>query len=208
MNLLNEIQETTLMMNLYQQQQLQQQQQQLQQQQVGPDHQGAGSDPQMAMLLQQQQGIPGGGMDQLYGNGGVMGHRGSLGMGGNDQQMHMMRQQQQQQQLMQAGASVGAGGAGGAGNIGAGGGVPLQHELMKGQQEQAALEERLQKLKEDIALRQKEAEEMGNSDIKGLGDDAAVKNEKRKGGDEEKAPAPRKRPKLETPGSGGENNGD
>ena len=44
MNLLNEIQETTLMMNLYQQQQLQQQQQQLQQQQALPAeiHPGSG----------------------------------------------------------------------------------------------------------------------------------------------------------------------
>merc|ERR1711971_1145487 len=56
MNLLNEIQETTLMMNIYQQQQLQQQQQQLQQQQANTE-----GGEQMVMLL--QQGSSGSGAD-------------------------------------------------------------------------------------------------------------------------------------------------
>jgi hypothetical protein len=71
MNLLNEIQETTLMMNLYQQQQLQQQQHQLQQQQASE-----GANEHMAMLLQQQSI----GMDGMFGSG-PMSTRGSLGMG-------------------------------------------------------------------------------------------------------------------------------
>jgi hypothetical protein len=146
MNLLNEIQETTLMMNLYQQQQLQQQQQQLQQQQASADGSVGGND-QMAMLLQQQQGNASGGIDSLFANGSGLGQRGSLGLGigpsqGGDQQMQMLRQQQQV-----GGASSGGGGA-------------TQHELMNSQKEQAALEERLQKLKDDIAKRQKEAEDL------------------------------------------------
>mmetsp|Transcript_7753 Transcript_7753/g.15542 ORF Transcript_7753/g.15542 Transcript_7753/m.15542 type:complete len:405 (-) Transcript_7753:70-1284(-) len=81
MNLLNEIQETTLMMNLYQQQQLQQQQQQLQQQaaadQLGG---GGGADAQLSMLMQQQSG---GGMngDPLFG-ASQLHQRASLGLGG------------------------------------------------------------------------------------------------------------------------------
>jgi len=132
MNLLNEIQETTLMMNLYQQQQLQQQQQQLQQQQASADH---GGNDQMAMLLQQQQGNSGGGMDSLY--------------GGGHQQMQMLRQQQQM------GTSTSSGGGGASTSTNA-----TQQELLKQQQEQAALEEKLQKLKDDIAKRKKEAEDL------------------------------------------------
>jgi len=73
MNLLNEIQETTLMMNLYQQQQLQQQQQQLQQQQfVDPPLASPPSD-QILQLAQQQQLASSSGnslLDSLYGVGG------------------------------------------------------------------------------------------------------------------------------------------
>jgi len=133
MNLLNEIQETTLMMNLYQQQQLQQQQQQLQQQQASADH---GGNDQMAMMLQQKQGNSGGGMDSLYGGG---------------QQMQMLRQQQQ----MGTSTSSGGGGVGASTSTNA-----TQQELLKQQQEQAALEEKLQKLKDDIAKRKKEAEDL------------------------------------------------
>lgn len=66
MNLLNEIQETTLMMNLYQQQQLQQQQQQLQQQ-ANAEALGAGGDlvlPQIDSMFQQRGslGLGGGGL--------------------------------------------------------------------------------------------------------------------------------------------------
>jgi hypothetical protein len=92
MNLLNEIQETTLMMNLYQQQQLQQQQQQLQQQA------SAGVDPTMASML------GGGGLDMFS-------QRASLGLGGpqlggagfDHQQLQMLQQQQQLLQGAQAG---------------------------------------------------------------------------------------------------------
>lgn len=73
MNLLNEIQETTLMMNLYQQQQLQQQQQQLQQQQDG-----MGGADQMGALMGQ------GGMDAMFGTGQLsQQQRASLGLGSN-----------------------------------------------------------------------------------------------------------------------------
>jgi hypothetical protein len=88
MNLLNEIQETTLMMNLYQQQQLQQQQQQLQQQ---SDVSGSSD---MAMLLQHQ-------------NGGRMG---SMGVGGGvNASSDMQALLRHQQHLMQGGVSAGTG---------------------------------------------------------------------------------------------------
>ena len=82
MNLLNEIQETTLMMNLYQQQQLQQQQQQLQQQQDGL----GGSDP-MGSLMSQT------GMDAMFGASQLsQQQRASLGLGSS---FGLMQQQQQ-----------------------------------------------------------------------------------------------------------------
>jgi hypothetical protein len=98
MNLLNEIQETTLMMNLYQQQQLQQQQQQLQQQA------SAGVDQTMASML------GGGGALDMFSQ------RASLGLGGpqlggagfDHQQLQLL----QQQQLL--GAQAGAIAAGSA----------------------------------------------------------------------------------------------
>jgi hypothetical protein len=74
MNLLNEIQETTLMMNLYQQQQLQQQQQQLQQQATA---EGLNSNTSFDTMLGQQ-------------------HRASLGLGGqldfSSQQLFLQQQ--------------------------------------------------------------------------------------------------------------------
>jgi len=88
MNLLNEIQETTLMMNLYQQQQLQQQQLQQQAEGSGP------SNADMAMLLQHQQN----------GVGGLMGSMG-LGMGNASNDMQALLRQQQQ--MMQGNASSG-----------------------------------------------------------------------------------------------------
>ena len=82
MNLLNEIQETTLMMNLYQQQQLQQQQQQLQQQAAADQltSGNTGSDPQLSMLMQNQSSGAPSGMDPLFGASQL--HRASLGLGG------------------------------------------------------------------------------------------------------------------------------
>ena len=87
MNLLNEIQETTLMMNLYQQQQLQQQQQQLQQQasaeQLGAN---AGSaDTQLSMLMQQQNGVGTQAIDGMFANSQMGQHRASLGLGAASQ---------------------------------------------------------------------------------------------------------------------------
>ena len=66
MNLLQELHETTMMMNMYQQQQLQQEQLRIQQ---------AQNDSQIG------QGGLGGGMDQLYGGGSGLSQRGSLGLG-------------------------------------------------------------------------------------------------------------------------------
>lgn len=111
MNLLNEIQETTLMMNLYQQQQLQQQQQQLQQQ--ASAEQMSSPDPQMAMLLQQQQQQQSGsggqqGLDPMFGSAQLaQQQRASLGLGGpqlgssnnfnnTQQELQMMQQQMNQ----------------------------------------------------------------------------------------------------------------
>jgi hypothetical protein len=103
MNLLNEIQETTLMMNLYQQQQLQQQQQQLQQQATVEGFVGA--DPQLSMMHQQN------GMDPLFGAGKLVQHqRGSLGLGGGgnfgNPQMQMMQHQMMQQNVGQLSAQL------------------------------------------------------------------------------------------------------
>mmetsp|Transcript_38474 Transcript_38474/g.93078 ORF Transcript_38474/g.93078 Transcript_38474/m.93078 type:complete len:425 (-) Transcript_38474:105-1379(-) len=163
MNLLNEIQETTLMMNLYQQQQLQQQQQQLQQQQVTADV--SGGNDQMSMLLQQQQGSSGAGAGGMDFN-----TRGSLGLGtlgapssgitsssqasGGDQ-LSMMRQPQSIPSTAATPAPTP-----GSANGGAGPGADIKNELMKGQQEQAELEAKLQKLRDDIAKRKKEADEL------------------------------------------------
>jgi len=177
MNLLNEIQETTLMMNLYQQQQLQQQQQQLQQQQANDNSGGSGRNDQMAMLLQQQGGGGGGsgsgsgGMDGMY-NSNDMNQGGSHGMdamsGGN---MGMGNQQQQQQQMMRQGASSenvssstevsdekGNGSTGD--NEEASCNNDVQDQLNKSQEEQKALEEQLKKLKDDIAKSKKEAKKL------------------------------------------------
>lgn len=91
MNLLNEIQETTLMMNLYQQQQLQQQQQQLQHQ-VGSEM--SGNDAQMALLLQQQQNNQNS-MDSMFGAGAAQRLNGSLGGPQAQMQMQLLQHQMQ-----------------------------------------------------------------------------------------------------------------
>lgn len=164
MNLLNEIQETTLMMNLYQQQQLQQQQQQLQQQQQtsGDSNLGGGND-QMSMLLQQQQSsAPSvGGMDSMYGAGNGagsgIGQRASPAMGGSSSggagagtgasssQSNDQMQAMRQQQMMPNGGSTS--------NEASANNTDLQKE-------QQELEDRLRKLKDDIAKRQIEADQL------------------------------------------------
>lgn len=151
MNLLNEIQETTLMMNLYQQQQLQQQQQQLQQQ-ANAEHL-VGGDPAMAMLLQQS---------GSQANLDMFGSRASLGLGGpqlggyGGSQMQML----QQQQVMQ-----------GAGGSAQGGGD---------NQDQTGLENRIAQLKQDIARNEPGAPPSGGaSDNKRGAESAAVGKSKR-----------------------------
>mmetsp|Transcript_29742 Transcript_29742/g.53799 ORF Transcript_29742/g.53799 Transcript_29742/m.53799 type:complete len:332 (+) Transcript_29742:259-1254(+) len=99
MNLLNEIQETTLMMNLYQQQQLQQQQEQLSREGAVSDTQGSGST----------------GMFASSGEGQRISTSDSPGKA---------------------------------------------DELATAQEQQQELEERLRKIKEDIATKQKEAEDV------------------------------------------------
>jgi hypothetical protein len=111
MNLLNEIQETTLMMNLYQQQQLQQQQQQLQQQ-----SDSGGVSDQMAMFM-----------------GGQTGRMGSIGLGPSSavESGDLQSLLRQQQKFLSIG---------------------------EGEEDESALQFRLQALKDDIARHQKEAE--------------------------------------------------
>mmetsp|Transcript_10270 Transcript_10270/g.18173 ORF Transcript_10270/g.18173 Transcript_10270/m.18173 type:complete len:487 (+) Transcript_10270:102-1562(+) len=193
MNLLNEIQETTLMMNLYQQQQLQQQQQQLQQQQQASE---SGGGDQMSMLLQQQ-----GAMDNSMYGSGPMGPGGSMGMGGvpgNDmgmmrqqqQQQQQQRQQQQQQMMQQQSGShsaptqeVAVPSARGAGSLGGNKSPAVDEELQKREAEQKALEEQLQKLKDEIARSKKEAEELQKLASQAKTDDDAEGGEKRKAED-------------------------
>lgn len=133
MNLLNEIQETTLMMNLYQQQQLQQQQQQLQQQ---ASVEMGGGDQSMAMLLQQSGA--GGAMDMFS-------QRASLGLGGSQLGAGFGQQQQlqmlQQQQMMLGGQGVPTGNLTGSGT-----------QLHDGPPDsQASLENRMAQVNKEIA---------------------------------------------------------
>mmetsp|Transcript_24712 Transcript_24712/g.58013 ORF Transcript_24712/g.58013 Transcript_24712/m.58013 type:complete len:443 (+) Transcript_24712:256-1584(+) len=162
MNLLNEIQETTLMMNLYQQQQLQQQQQQLQRQQANDNSGGSGGNDQMSMMMQSQNG-GGGGMDGMYNSGGMNqgGSHGMNSMGGNG--MGMGNHPHQQQMMQQSGGSTGGNASStSVGNDGNRNGASsnVQDQLLKSQEEQKALEDQLRKLKDDIAKSKKEAKEL------------------------------------------------
>jgi hypothetical protein len=99
MNLLNEIQETTLMMNLYQQQQLQQQQQQLQQQASAEGL--VTGDPQMSMMHQPN------GMDPMFGAGQLsQQQRASLGLGSSSYASPQMQMMQHQQMMQNAGGQL------------------------------------------------------------------------------------------------------
>ena len=138
MNLLNEIQETTLMMNLYQQQQLQQQQQQLQHQ--GSSEAGTGG-------MMQSPGVSG--MDPMYGGGGA----GSYG-----QRMSMDAMGSARSSLDHATPAA------------------KTDEIAEAEQQQKELEERLQKIKDEIARKQKEAKELEASDGKKGGKRKAEKN--------------------------------
>ena len=110
----------------------------------------------MSLLLQQQQGSSAG-MD--------FNTRGSLGLGtlgtpgitsaaptpAATDQMNMLRQTPQAPAPAAPAPSA---------NAGSGNNADIKSELLKGQQEQAELEAKLQKLKDDIAKRQKEADEL------------------------------------------------
>jgi hypothetical protein len=166
MNLLNEIQETTLMMNLYQQQQLQQQQQQ---QQLQAAHASAemGGDPGLSMMMQ---GGTGTGLDMFA---GTLNQRASLGLGGSQMggigfgnQLQLMQQQQQAQQqvqqqaLMQQMASA---------HDGSGAGRPSTD-----------LEGRIAQLKQDIANSDKELSEDKKRQAEGAAGEVRSKRAKKK----------------------------
>lgn len=152
MNLLNEIQETTLMMNLYQQQQLQQQQQQLQQQATVEGLVGA--DSQLSMMHQQ------GGMDPLFGAGKLMQHqRGSLGLGGGGNfgspQMQLMQHQMLQQNVGQLSGglqhpnSIGNLPAASLNTVGNESGAPASSGRKKGNSESKKKKSKEEKVKEE-----------------------------------------------------------
>jgi hypothetical protein len=163
MNLLNEIQETTLMMNLYQQQQLQQQQHQLQQQ-AGPDGMGNNGDPGLGMMQQQLQNSGSSnqqGLDQMFGSAQLsQQQRASLGLGGpqmgggntggggnyNSQQQFQLMQQQME-------GGMGGGGQGGVSSM--------------GQSGNQVMESRLAQLKDDLARGRTQGDKMGSSSSPG-----------------------------------------
>lgn len=150
MNLLNEIQETTLMMNLYQQQQLQQQQLQLQRQQQQSNRNSGG------MLLDQQGngdiGASSSRMDSAYSSK----KSGSVGISSNGNQ-----QQQPRSIDDKVSSTDGTDGGSVFGNTAkTAGKTDDVADLLKKQEEHRALEEQLKKLKEDIANSKKEAEQL------------------------------------------------
>lgn len=176
MNLLNEIQETTLMMNLYQQQQLQQQQQLSSQSLDNPSN-----DQQLLQFAQQQQLSAAGGGNPLFDSFYGMGAGGAGGMGSQqfpalhpqasalkNQQMglgtpgasNQMQALLRQQNLLSGAGMMGDGMQGmNASN--------QQKNMLGGMSDEqnASLEEqeemcqaRLLKLKQDIAERQRRAE--------------------------------------------------
>lgn len=178
MNLLNEIQETTLMMNLYQQQQFQQQQQ-LQQQQLDTSSQ---TDQQQLLQLAQQQQLAGGSnplFDSLYGIGGSAGlsssqqfpalHPQASHLKGTQNQMglglgsstsgasNQMQALLRQQNLLSGGGMLQDGGLQGMGQRSSLGGLGESNNLSLEEQEEAC-QHRLMKLKQDIAERQRRAE--------------------------------------------------
>lgn len=175
MNLLNEIQETTLMMNLYQQQQLQQQQQQLQQQA------SAESEEHLAMLRQLSSG--GGAMDSMYGS-----QRGSLGLGSDLQPVARpppvpatapapaKKKAMSPVPAAPSPAPVSTKESTGTLEATSRGNAALQEELLKSQKEQEELEKKLKKLKDDIAKREREAKELQQqADAAAAAESAAAK---------------------------------
>ena len=227
MNLLNEIQETTLMMNLYQQQQLQQQREQLQEQERMMERQGSNDTPSTKMSKQQSARNPdagspyGGGMYGERSRGGTGGmmettmgrnlslglgsmegmnrgslglgtmdgmNRGSLGLGTMEGRSSLGLGSLDRSMEGMGRFSLGLGGSGGSLGMGGSGSsllAPsganeqeqgsktqpstnearperdtrnLQEELLAQEEEQRLLEERLKRVRKEIAQRQREAE--------------------------------------------------
>jgi hypothetical protein len=132
MNLLNEIQETTLMMNLYQPQQLQQQQQQLQ------------SEARMISPMEMIKWPCCFNIKEWVDTGRM----GSLGLGGGTNSAAASGDMQallRQQQQMLSGSGI-------QGNVN-------KDTKSSAMEDEAALQQRLQELKADIARHQKEAEQ-------------------------------------------------
>lgn len=168
MNLLNEIQETTLMMNLYQQQQLQQQQQLTEQPQIS----GHSADQQLVLQLAQQQQASSASpfLESLYGMGPStpmnpsqqfpylnqpstqfqqlqqsspnqfgLGFSAGPGMGSTNNQMHALLRQQQN--MLSGGMN----------------GMAVQNQQLKSKLDEEA---RIEQLKLDISERQREVDNM------------------------------------------------
>lgn len=165
MNLLNEIQETTLMMNLYQQQQLQQQQQLTDQQPIP----GPSPDQQLALQLAQQQQSSSASpfLESLYGMGA------SNPMNPSNQFPFMNQQASQfQQQLQQSNNQFGLG-FGGSGGMGSAN--HQMHALLRQQQnmlsggmngmgmQNSQLKSKIDELKQGISDRQS-MDKSGNND--------------------------------------------
>mmetsp|Transcript_20406 Transcript_20406/g.33789 ORF Transcript_20406/g.33789 Transcript_20406/m.33789 type:complete len:404 (+) Transcript_20406:1255-2466(+) len=184
MNLLNEIQETTLMMNLYQQQQLQQQQQQLQHQAETP---ATGSTDQMALLLQQQGMGSHGRMGSLGLGGGPGALSGGPGTNASSASGDMQALLRQQQAMMSSGASTGQSN-----------GTKAESGKNSATEDEAALQQRLQSLKDDIARHQKEAEDLTSEPVAGKAVADGNGASKRKPDDSEVEGQDQKRVKSET----------
>jgi len=155
MNLLNEIQETTLMMNLYQQQQLQQQQRHIQQKHTGGSG-GQSSGGSGGGLNGLDSSFPGGGAlgsnESSLGRIGsppLMGYGGGSGLGNPGNMPGGARQQNALGSMM--GNMQGVMGSALGGNQQSLGG-------MNSRDEAAALEAKLQMLKQDIAEKERLAQ--------------------------------------------------
>ena len=136
MNLLQEIQETTMMMNLYQQQMLQEQQEQLKQQQLKQQQLASVGAPIGNMMNQVQAS------KQLHNAS-----RGQPDPGINDQALHKQQQQQQQQQIQgQAGGNPSHNYAG--------------QQAIPGEATDESAEESIRKLRAEIAERESKMKEL------------------------------------------------
>ena len=135
MNLLQEIQETTMMMNLYQQQMLQEQQEQLQQQQLKQQQLASVGAPIGNMMNQVQASKQSHNVS-----------RGQPDPGINDQALHKQQQQQQQQIQGQAGGNPSHNYAG--------------QQAIPGEATDESAEESIRKLRAEIAERESKMKEL------------------------------------------------